>query len=167
MTMYGATPVAAGTQEATGQNSRRYAAIAALSGAAVLLGALALVLSNTASPVQTDLEGLPFIAQKSAVTGISNRAHTDLDPGSLAGLMQAAEGDGMGGNGLGAGRTTQLGMETEGDELAQLQQQETTQSDRRASDAEAPSIRKSIGRTIAKYFTTVRSVKDDQGTFLG
>jgi hypothetical protein len=50
---------------------------------------------------------------------------------------------------------------------AAFQEKETTQADRKASDAEAPMLRASLGQTIAKYFTTVRSVKDDQGTFLG
>ncbi len=47
------------------------------------------------------------------------------------------------------------------------QEHETTQTDRKTSDAQAPALRASLGETIAKYFTTVRSVKDDQGTFLG
>lgn len=60
-----------------------------------------------------------------------------------------------------------MGTETEQDELEQLQEQTTTQKDRRQSDAQAPALRNALGETIAKYFTTVRSVKDDQGTFLG
>eukprot|EP00961_Rhodomonas_salina_P211034 2850012-Rhodomonas_salina.1 len=167
-------------------NCCRYVGVAALAATAVLLGTLALVISNsTDQPGGSLLQALPFIDQQ-PVSSLSNRARTDLDPGSLAGLMQAAEGSGLGGD----SRTTKLGMETEGDELAQLQAQETTQDDRKESDETAPKIRSgscvrecfftplvltsesrgtrsAIGRTIAKYFTTVRSVKDDQGTFLG
>eukprot|EP00960_Hanusia_phi_P064554 765826-Hanusia_phi.AAC.9 len=52
------------------------------------------------------------------------------------------------------------------DSLTRLQEQETTQSDRKASDSQTPILRNALGKTLAKYFTTVRSVKDDQGTFL-
>ncbi len=94
-------------------------------------------------------------------------ARTDLDPGSLRGLEEAAGGEGYMGIGGGGGATTRLGQETEAGELEQLQEKETTQSDRRRADEEAPKLRRSLGSTIAKYFTTVRKVKDDQGTFLG
>ena len=148
----------------------RYAGVAALAGAALLCCALALVVSD-ASPVPTMLGSrsgqswLPIGAPKTV--DLKSRPREDLDPGSLAGLLQAASGSGTGHDALSAGRTTRLGEETEGEELAQLQGSTTTQADIKKSDSEAPSIRQSIGRTIAKYFTTVRSIKDDQGTFLG
>ncbi len=48
-----------------------------------------------------------------------------------------------------------------------LQQHETTQRRIERNLRAAHTLKRSLGSTIAQYFTTVRSVKDDQGTFLG
>mmetsp|Transcript_474 Transcript_474/g.994 ORF Transcript_474/g.994 Transcript_474/m.994 type:complete len:159 (-) Transcript_474:189-665(-) len=131
----------------------RKVAIAGIALAAIGIVALAGVLMSTGrGPSDTKLL-------------TASGASTDLDPGSLRGLEEAAGGNDY--MGLAGGATARLGQETEAGELEQLQEKETTQSDRRKSDQEAPALRSSLGKAIAKYFTTVRSVKDDQGTFLG
>ena len=48
-----------------------------------------------------------------------------------------------------------------------LQQHETTQRRIERNLRAAHKLKRSLGSTIAQYFSTVRSVKDDQGTFLG
>ena len=73
---------------------------------------------------------------------LSSRARTDIDPGSLRGLEEAA---GSNQGFFGRGRTSQLGQETEVGELEQLQEKETTQKDRRISDQRAPALRHSLG----------------------
>ena len=104
------------------------------------------------------------------------RARTDIDPGSLSGLLAAAQGKqtsfGIDGNPLqdiSRGRVTQLGQESAIDELASLQAKTMTNRVARAgtSSKQQAAEQKSLGKVIAKYFTTVRSIKDDQGTFLG
>ena len=105
------------------------------------------------------------------------RARTDIDPGSLTGLLAAAQGkdatfssDGSANADLSSGRVTQLGQESAIDELAALQQKTMTNKVAAGSRSRGPKTRAvehSLGKTIAQYFTTVRSVKDDQGTFLG
>ena len=105
------------------------------------------------------------------------RARTDIDPGSLTGLLAAAQGkdatfssDGSANADLSSGRVTQLGQESAIDELAALQHKTMTNKVAAGSRSRGPKTRAvehSLGKTIARYFTTVRSVKDDQGTFLG
>ena len=106
------------------------------------------------------------------------RARTDIDPGSLTGLLAAAQGkdatfssDGSANNAaLSSGRVTQLGQESAIDALAALQQKTMTNKVAAGSRSRGPKTRAvehSLGKTIAQFFTTVRSVKDDQGTFLG
>mmetsp|Transcript_33951 Transcript_33951/g.52909 ORF Transcript_33951/g.52909 Transcript_33951/m.52909 type:complete len:163 (+) Transcript_33951:21-509(+) len=149
-------------------HQRRYVGVAALAASAALLGCLALGLSHSSKAAPSTLmtqalSALPFF-KPSVHAGMSHRARMDLDPGSLNGLLAAANGEDMYGD---ASRTTKLGDETAADELASLQERETTQSDVKSYDETTPSLKQSLGKTIAQYFTTVRSVKDDQGTFLG
>lgn len=71
---------------------------------------------------------------------------------------------------LSGGRTTELGEESAVDELAAMQEKMAKANRQRAkfsSSHKEAAERSSLGKTIAQYFTTVRSIKDDQGTFLG
>eukprot|EP00284_Hemiselmis_tepida_P005719 CAMPEP_0174930464 /NCGR_PEP_ID=MMETSP1355-20121228/31179_1 /TAXON_ID=464990 /ORGANISM="Hemiselmis tepida, Strain CCMP443" /LENGTH=154 /DNA_ID=CAMNT_0016176763 /DNA_START=16 /DNA_END=480 /DNA_ORIENTATION=- len=147
---YGAVPEA----ECTARRSARAGRAAALAGIAVAAVAIVAVAGLMVGTGRGPYE---------LVT--ASGARTDLDPGSLRGLEAAAGGEGY--MGFGGGATSRLGQETEAGELEQLQEKETTQKDRRKADEEAPALRRSLGSTIAKYFSTVRKVKDDQGTFLG
>ena len=68
---------------------RRYAGVAALAGAALLCCAVALALSSSsATPTALGADELPFAAAAKSI-GLKSRPRTDLDPGSLAALMQA------------------------------------------------------------------------------
>ena len=150
--------------------------------AAVVCAALAVAVTSGPAPSRpVALESIlghlnePFAEPN---IGLSmKRARTDIDPGSLTGLLAAAQGkdatfssDGSANADLSSGRVTQLGQESAIDELAALQQKTMTNKVAAGSRSRGPKTRAvehSLGKTIAQYFTTVRSVKDDQGTFLG
>ena len=151
--------------------------------AAVVCAALAVAVTSGPAPSRPlALESIlghlnePFAEPN---IGLSmKRARTDIDPGSLTGLLAAAQGkdatfssDGSANNAaLSSGRVTQLGQESAIDALAALQQKTMTNKVAAGSRSRGPKTRAvehSLGKTIAQYFTTVRSVKDDQGTFLG
>lgn len=150
--------------------------------AAVVCAALAVAVTSGPAPSRPlALESIlghlnePFAEPN---IGLSmKRARTDIDPGSLTGLLAAAQGkdatfssDGSANADLSSGRVTQLGQESAIDELAALQQKTMTNKVAAGSRSRGPKTRAvehSLGKTIAQYFTTVRSVKDDQGTFLG
>ena len=150
--------------------------------AAVVCAALAVAVTSGPAPSRPlALESIlghlnePFAEPN---IGLSmKRARTDIDPGSLTGLLAAAQGkdatfssDGSANADLSSGRVTQLGQESAIDELAALQQKTMTNKVAAGSRRRGPKTRAvehSLGKTIAQYFTTVRSVKDDQGTFLG
>ena len=150
--------------------------------AAVVCAALAVAVTSGPAPSRPlALESIlghlnePFAEPN---IGLSmKRARTDIDPGSLTGLLAAAQGkdatfssDGSANADLSSGRVTQLGQESAIDELAALQQKTMTNKVAAGSRSGGPKTRAvehSLGKTIAQYFTTVRSVKDDQGTFLG
>ena len=150
--------------------------------AAVVCAALAVAVTSGPAPSRpVALESIlghlnePFAEPN---IGLSmKRARTDIDPGSLTGLLAAAQGkdatfssDGSANADLSSGRVTQLGQESAIDELAALQQKTMTNKVAAGSRSGGPKTRAvehSLGKTIAQFFTTVRSVKDDQGTFLG
>ena len=150
--------------------------------AAVVCAALAVAVTSGPAPSRpVALESIlghlnePFAEPN---IGLSmKRARTDIDPGSLTGLLAAAQGkdatfssDGSANADLSSGRVTQLGQESAIDELAALQQKTMTNkvaAGSRSRGLKTRAVEHSLGKTIAQYFTTVRSVKDDQGTFLG
>ncbi|EKX38382.1 hypothetical protein GUITHDRAFT_154739 [Guillardia theta CCMP2712] len=143
----------------------RYSRYALAALAFAMCGALALVLSFGSGRNSTVLDSLGVFSPKEKVVQFSlKRARTDLDPGSLQGLIAAADGGSM--HSSWQDRPRHQSRDRTFDSLTRLQEQETTQSDRKASDSQAPILRNALGKTLAKYFTTVRSVKDDQGTFI-
>ena len=159
----------------------RTVGLAAVSAAALLCVCLAVAVSwgpNPSRPVALEsiLGNLNTPFSEPSIGLSMKRARTDLDPGSLQGLLAAAQGkddsfssDGDSSADLSGGRTTQLGEESAVDELAAIQQRMTNTKVAKSA-AEHPKTKQekqALGKTIAQYFTTVRSIKDDQGTFLG
>ena len=107
-------------------------------------------------------------------SALRKRPRTDLDPGSFEGLVQAAESDGSRGRDedstSGSGRRrhwSRHGLKHINGPALSLQQHETTQRRIERNLRAAHQLKRSLGNTIARYFSTVRTVKDDQGTFLG
>jgi len=160
----------------------RHVGLVAVAAAALLCASLAVAVSwgpNPSRPVALEsiLGNLNMPFSQPSIGLSMTKAREDIDPGSLSGLLAAAQGkdDAFGSDGdstatLSGGRTTQLGEESAVDELASIQQKmakANRPSARAASSHKAAAERTSLGKTIAQYFTTVRSVKDDQGTFLG
>ncbi len=131
--------------------------------------ALAVSISSTAdpSPTPNSLESIFDLT-----SSLRKRPRTDIDPGSLRGLVQAAESGGSrwGHDARGASRRRlwgRHGLKHINGPALSLQQHETTQRRIERNLRAAHTLKRSLGSTIAQYFTTVRSVKDDQGTFLG
>ena len=160
----------------------RHFGLVAAASAALLCVSLAVAVSwgpNPSRPVALESIlgnlNLPF-SQPSIGLSMS-KAREDIDPGSLSGLLAAAQGHGdtFSSNGdstadLSGGRTQQLGEESAVDELAAMQQNMVKAHKQAATHASLHKVKaekESLGKTIAQYFTTVRSIKDDQGTFLG
>jgi hypothetical protein len=104
---------------------------------------------------------------------LRKRPRTDLDPGSFQGLVQAAEGGssqfhrGSASDGFLASTRQRHGLRHINGPVLTLQQHETTQRRIHNNLIGTRALKRSLGSTIAQYFSTVRSVKDDQGTFLG
>ncbi len=131
--------------------------------------ALAVSISSAAdpSPAPESLESIFDLT-----SSLRKRPRTDIDPGSLQGLVQAADSGGSrwGSDGRGASRRRlwgRHGLKHVNGPALSLQQHETTQRRIERNLRAAHTLKRSLGSTIAQYFTTVRSVKDDQGTFLG
>ena len=145
---------------------QRCAGIASVVAATCVI--LALISANLSrGDTRTELEPSVFDLTSSIGT---NRARTDLDPGSLQGLIQAAAGslDSSSWPSLGQhAMRRRHGMKHVNGPALTLQQHETTQQRIEHNLRASHRLKQSLGSTIAKYFTTVRSVKDDQGTFLG
>ncbi len=142
-----------------------------MSGVLAVATCLALAVSISSfsdpAPAPDSLESIYDIT-----ASLRKRPRTDIDPGSLRGLVQAAESGGSrwGNDGRGASRRRlwgRHGMKHVNGPALSLQQHETTQRRIQRNLRAAHSLKFSLGSTIAKYFTTVRSIKDDQGTFLG
>jgi hypothetical protein len=159
---------------------RRHVGFVAVSAAALLCISLAVAVSwgpNPSRPVALEsiLGNLNTPFSEPSIGLSMQRARTDLDPGSLQGLLAAAQGkddtfssDGDSTADLSGGRTQQLGEESAVDELAAIQQRMSNTKVAKATAAPKNKQEKqALGKTIAQYFTTVRSIKDDQGTFLG
>ena len=134
--------------------------------------ALAVSISSTSEPSPTP-DALESIFD--LTSSLRKRPRTDIDPGSLRGLVQAAEStqsgkSRWGNDARGASRRRlwgRHGMKHVNGPALSLQQRETTQRRIERNLRAAHTLKRSLGSTIAQYFTTVRSVKDDQGTFLG
>ena len=160
----------------------RNVGLVAVFAAAVLSGSLAVAVSwgpNPSRPVALEsiLGNLNVPFSQPSIGLSMSKAREDIDPGSLSGLLAAAQGkdgtfgsDGESTATLSGGRTTELGEESAVDELASMQEKMAKANRQRSkfsSSHKAAAERSSLGKTIAQYFTTVRSIKDDQGTFLG
>jgi hypothetical protein len=120
---------------------------------------------GTASKGPSSLESIYDLT-----SSLRKRPRTDLDPGSLQGLVQAAENGGSKSNDDDSTRSrlwARRGMKHVNGPALTLQQHETTQRRIERNLRAAHKLKRSLGSTIARYFSTVRSVKDDQGTFLG